>query len=166
METKAKLMNVFMIVLMLCLVVAGSFLGTVTANAQTVDSEYTVYPPTEDGAAEPYALFVDVALGLNGGNGEVWSIAQTKSAILATTIQVVLELYSSDTYQDSYKNMTLEKRVNASNLKKGESIKAVVSTNGVQKYWRGRMYYKADSAGWKFGETQTLLLDANGILVL
>ncbi len=162
MVMKEKIVNVFMVLLLLCVIVISSVFGTTMAYAQS-----TAESDTNAGGdvAQPRALLVDVVLGLNGGNGEVWSIAQVRTAILTSTIQVVLELYSSDTYQDSYTKMTLEKRVNTSNLKKGESIKAVVSTNGVQKYWRGRMYYKADGGKWNFNETQTLLLDENGALV-
>lgn len=128
-----------------------------SAHAQASDSE---------NIAEPYALFVDVVLSIAGGNGEVWSIAQTRAAIFASGIRVVLELYSSDTYQESYTNMKLEKRVSIDNLRKGETLKASMPTNGEQKYWKGRMYYKADSSDWKYGVTETYLYDANGILVL
>lgn len=116
--------------------------------------------------AEPCALYVKVVVSIDGANGEVWSIAQTTTAIFASSIYVTLELYSSDEYQDAYTNMTLEKRVSTNNLAKGESIKAVMPTNGAQKYWRGRMYYKADSGKWKYGETNTWLFDQNGIIVL
>lgn len=163
MQTKLKLFSMGLVAVIMC--IALLTITPITGYAEENSIVAEDYASNEN-IAEPYALFVDVVVAIDGGNGEVWSAAQTKSAIFATTIKVVLELYSSDTYQDSYLNMTLEKRVSVDNLKKGEIIKAVMPTNGVQKYWRGRMYYKADSADWKYGETPTVLYDANGIIVL
>lgn len=149
------------------LVILVATLGTtLTAFAMPAESSSESLYVDNGATAEPNALFVDVTIGLNGENGAVWSIATVKAAVFATTIQVIVELYYSYTYQESYLDMILYKRVKAGNLKLGESVKAVGSTNGEQKYWKGRAYFKADSADWKFGVTKTLLLDENGILVL
>ena len=164
MQIKFRLVCTGLVVFMMLAVIVS--FAPVTTYAESVGSENLYTTTNEDGVAEPYALYVDVGLGLNGGDGEVWAIAKTKVAIFASSIQVVVELYSSDTYQDSYQNMTLVNKQFIANLKQGESIKAAAPTNGEQKYWRGRCYYKVDSAAWKYGETETLLLDANGIIVL
>ncbi len=164
MQTKTKIISLGLIAVILC--VAFLSLAPITGYAEesSVAAKGDEFA-NNDNAAEPYALFVDVAVALNGDNGEVWAAAQTKAAIFATTIYVVLELYSSDTYQDSYTNMKLEGRVHSQNLKKGEIIKVVIPTNGKEMYLRGRMYYKADSADWKYVETSTELFDANGIII-
>lgn len=164
MQTKLKLLGLGLIAIIMCIVILG--IVPVTAMAETTTDEIDNSLFINDYDVEPYALFVSVSVAIDGANGEVWAAAQTKSAIFAKAIYVVLELYSSDTYQDSYLNMTLEKRVSTANLAKGDIIKAVMPTNGVQKYWRGRMYYKADSANWKYAETSTALFDPNGIVVL
>ena len=164
MQTKLKIVCLGLVATIVCAAVLAGAPLTAFAMEESQDENIDNIANYEN--VEPLALFVDVVLAIGGENGEVYSAAQTQIAIFATTIYVVLELYSSDTYQEAYTNMTLEKRVASNNLKKGEIIKASVPTNGVQKYWRGRMYYRADSGNWKFGETDTVLFDANGIVVL
>lgn len=164
MKTKFRITSVVLIAIFMCAALVG--VAPTMAFAMDDRSAENIDDIVDYENAEPYALYVSVVVSIDGANGEVWSIAQTRVAIFASSINVVLELYSSDTYQDSYTNMTLEKRVSSSNLKKGETIKAVMPTNGVQKYWRSRMYYKADSGEWKYGETNTWLFDPNGIVVL
>lgn len=164
MTTKLKIISLGLIAILLCAALLG--VAPLTAFAMEESSAENIDDILSYENADPFALYVRVAVSIDGGNGEVWSIAQTTTAIFASSIYVVLELYSSDTYQDSYTGMTLEKRVSSSNLRKGETIKAVMPTNGVQKYWRGRMYFKADSGSWKYAETNTWLMDPNGIVVL
>lgn len=165
MQMKTKVFSVGLILIIMCVTLLGLTPTTALAE-ENLEVTNNALLAISGNMAEPYALFVDIVLGINGSNGEVWSIAQTRVAIFATTIQVVLELYSSETYQEDYHNMTLEKRVSVYNLKQGQTLKAVMPTNGVEKYWKGRVYYKIDSADWKFGVTPTTLYDANGIIVL
>lgn len=82
--------------------------------------------------------------------------------LFPATVIVIVELYSSDTYYESYTQMTLTSRNTIDDLNMGNTIKAEASTGGVQKYWQARMRYKIDNKAWEERVTDSLLYDANG----
>lgn len=93
--------------------------------------------------------FVTVNISINGDENTVWTTAKHEFSIFSSTVIVYLYLYCSDTYQESYTNMTLVSSNYSSNLTLGNSITASGSTGGVPKYWLGRMYYKIDNGNWQ-----------------
>jgi len=139
---------------------------TTVAYAETVEAEISEVEISADEIVVPFSLVTKLELTIDGGNGQVWAIAHNKISIFASSVPVIVEIYSSDTYQDSYTNMTLESRNYINHLKSGKSITATASTNGQQKYWKGRMYFNIDNKGWSEEVTSTWLCDANGYPVL
>ena len=105
--------------------------------------------------------FVLIKLRENG----VGTAVKNDVTIFPSTVIVIVELYSSETYQESYQNMTLEQKVQTGDLNLGKTITAEASTGGVQKYWLGRTRYKVDNGAWKEMKTGVCIYDANGNFV-
>lgn len=110
-------------------------------------------------------IYTSLSISINGGNGKVWTTVKNDVTIFPSTVIVIVELYSSETYQESYQNMTLEQKVQTGDLNLGKTITAKASTGGVQKYWLGRTRYKVDNGAWKEMKTGVCIYDANGNFV-
>ena len=149
--------------LMTLTVVFNSF---TVAKAQTATDENAVFINSGEDVAMPYGLFTSLTLSIDGGDGYVWATAKNSFTLFPATVRVILELYSSETYQESYTAMNLESRVEINDLNIGKSIIAKAAINGVQRYWKGRMYYKIDSKDWQEQVTRTWLYDVNGVEIL
>lgn len=162
-RTKLVSMTLILILILFSIICFGSISS---AYAETVVVENSEIKVNGDEEAVPYGLFTNLTLSIDGGNGQVWATAKNKFTMFSSSIPVVVEIYSSDTYQESYTNMTLESRNYINNLKMGQTVTATASTNGQQKYWKGRMYFNIDNKGWDEEVTSTWLCDANGFPVL
>ena len=162
-RTKLVSMTLILILIFFSIICFGSI---TSAYAETVVVESSEIKANGDEEAAPYGLFTNLTLSIDGGNGQVWATAKNKFTMFSSSIPVVVEIYSSDTYQESYTNMTLESRNYINNLKMGQTVTATASTNGQQKYWKGRMYFNIDNKGWDEEVTSTWLCDANGYPVL
>lgn len=114
----------------------------------------------------PRGVYTSLKLSIDGNNGEVWAMAKNKFTLFSSTVYVVVQLYSSETYQDSYLSMYLESQNSISDLDMGETITAKAPTNGIKRYWKARMYYRIDNKDWQEEVTQTWLFNENGIIVM
>ena len=163
--TRTKILLTFIIISIL---LATALMGgsIIFAYAETVEADIPEYEPIENNEVTPYGLFTNLTLSIDGGDGKVWATAKNKFTLFSASIPVVVEIYSSDTYQESYTNMTLESRNYINNLKMGQTVTATASTNGQQKYWKGRMYFNIDNKGWDEDVTTTWLCDPNGFPIL
>lgn len=139
------------------------FMFTAHADATCMTAEQKAANVGDGDVAEPNGWYTKLSLSLCGNNGEVWAEVKNEFTLFPASVIVYVYLYSSDTYQDSYTNMTLENRNYISDLNIGKTVEARVSTNGEQKYWKARAYYNVDNKGWKNQVTDTLLLDAQGL---
>lgn len=92
----------------------------------------------------------------------LWTTVKNDVTIFPATVIVIVELYSSDTYQESYLNMKLVAREYIADLNMGQTITATASTGGQTKYWNGRAYYKVDNYAWKDIVTGTCKIGPNG----
>lgn len=110
---------------------------------------------------EPYAT-VSLSISLNGGDGKVWATVRNDFSLFFPTVGVIVELYSSSTYCESYTDMELVSINSITDLNIYKTIVASASTDGVQKYWQGRMRYKINGGDWKEKSTGTGLYDGNG----
>ncbi|MDE6276147.1 MAG: hypothetical protein K2M75_06390 [Clostridia bacterium] len=147
----------------LCLMVISVLLGCValctmgnTASAATAD-------PTPD--ADPLGIYARMAIRLGVTGTTVWAQAKNEFTLGPSTIQVYVELYSSLTYQESYKNMTLESQKYIGDLNINKTLETTAPIDGVQRYWRARVRYKFDQKDWASKETETVLIDINGKVV-
>ena len=92
--------------------------------------------------------------------------ATNEITIFPSTVRVIVELYSSLTYQESYLDMEQEGRKYVHDLDMGQSVTLKVPTNGIQRYWKARMLFKVDNDDWDTRVTSTWLLDENGIIII
>lgn len=149
---------------LLCLCISAllcfSFVVLFSSNEADINAQAAT-TPTEN-AAEPYGLLTKMSVIISGGNGCVTATAKNDFTLFPSTIWVYVELYSSETYQESYTTMQFVGRNSISDLDMGKSISVSGATNGKTLYWQARMRYKFDSNDWVSKTTSTLLYDGNG----
>lgn len=149
------------------LIVLCTLLTTVIVplQAKNVAKAENVTNFMSEEAVEPRGIFTNLSLYLDGGDGTASAIVKNQFTLLPAQVQVYVELYYSNTYQESYENMELAVRKYISDLNMGEKIYATASTNGETRYWMARMRYRLDNNEWQSKTTSTLLLDGNGDLI-
>ncbi len=130
---------------------------TLPVNAKTNNEEEGI---------QPQGIYTSLDLKIDGGNGYITATVKNKISIFPSTVYVIVQLYSSDSYQDSWQNMTLVSQNSITDLDMGKSISTSASTNGMKKYWQARTYYRIDKKDWSSRNTATYLFDENGIIVL
>lgn len=120
-------------------------------------------PVSEDseGDIEPYAAAY-LSLSIDCGEGKVWATAKNTFTWYYSTVIVILLLYSSDTYMESYTDMTLVSSNQTGDLDMGKTITTEASTGGVEKYWLARMRYKINSGEWKSKDTGVCRISGAG----
>ncbi len=151
--TKIKKLSIIIFTILACCLLSLGM--STTAFASTGNETET------EGEATP-RLFTSLSLSIDGGNGQVWATVRNDFTLFPSTVIVIVELYSSTTYYESYTNMDLVSKNNIDDLNIYQSISTYASTGGVQKYWHARMRYKIDSGAWETKTTGTLTFDANG----
>ncbi len=154
MKTIKKLIVPFIALMSLLCVLCFT---TVNAKAETTNQNEEV---------ETRGIYTSLDLKIDGRNGEVWATVKNKFTLFPSTVYVIVQLYSSETYQDSWQNMTLVCQNSITDLDQGNSITTSASTNGEQKYWKARAYYKIDNKAWQEKTTETWLMNGDGIIVL
>ncbi|MDE7191122.1 MAG: hypothetical protein K2O35_01430 [Clostridia bacterium] len=144
---------------MLCLMLIAVLVGCVAlcsvgmvANAATDDSS----------EAEPYGLVTKISLQIGTTGTTVWARAHNDFTLGFSTIKVYVYLYSSLTYQEDRTQMTLESSNYIGDLNINKTLETTASINGVQRYWRARVYYKFDQKEWVSSETSTILIGVDG----
>lgn len=151
--TKTILCMMLIAILTGCLALCT--IGT-TANAATTDSSPD---------AETLGLMTKLSLDMGSSEGKVWATVHNDFTLGMSTVEVYVELYSSLTYQSSYKDMTLESQNHIGDLNINKTLRTTAPIDGVQRYWRARMRYKVDKKDWATKETATVLVDVNGKVV-
>ncbi|MCM1295572.1 MAG: hypothetical protein NC311_08515 [Muribaculaceae bacterium] len=151
--TKAMLCLTLIFVLFGCIALSG--IGT-TASAATIN-------PEPDAA--PLGLVTTISISIGTSGTTVWARAHNDFTLGISTVQVYVELYSSLTYQESYKDMTLESRNYIGDLNINKTLETTAPIDGVQRYWRARVNYKLDKKDWVSKETGTFLVDVNGNVI-
>lgn len=139
-----------------------------------VNQTYKVYAETEDNnialaeengeayEVTPFTLSASLSLSINGGNGKVWATVKNDYTLFPGTISVIVQLYSSDTYTESYNDMTLVSANSIGDLNMGKTITTESETGGVEKFWMARMRYKIDKNSWTSKHTAACRISANG----
>ena len=128
-------------------------------SAESVSSEETTQTDEE---VSTRGIFTSLSLSINGGDGKVWATVRNDITIFPATVQVIVEIYYSEEYQESYENMTVADRQATTDLNMGDSIVAEASTNGRELYWQGHMRCKIDNKAWETRSTGTIHYSANG----
>lgn len=164
-----KFLSLGLIVALLLCCLVGFGLKPLIARADNVSEipeEWETEQTAEGGEAVPYGIFTSLDLALDCGNGEVWATVTNTFTLFPAVVRVVVQLYCSDTYQENHSTMTLVCRNSIDDLNMNQSIETRASTNGEQKYWKARMYYKVDAKDWKENETVCALIDGDGVYVM
>ncbi|MDE6075794.1 MAG: hypothetical protein K2G26_05090, partial [Clostridia bacterium] len=111
--------------------------------------------------ASTYEL-ANLTLSINGGDGKVWATVRNDLAWFAPKVVVIVLLYSSDTYCESYLDMRMESSNEIGDLNMGKTIMTEAPTGGVEKYWIARMRYKINSGDWKSKDTGVCRIGPSG----
>ena len=130
------------------------------AAEETDGSSGTTLESNEDISTR--GLFTSLSLSINGGDGKVWATVRNDITIFPATVQVIVEIYYSEEYQESYENMTVADRQATTDLNMGKTIVAEASTNGRELYWQGRMRFKIDNKAWETRSTGTIHCGPDG----
>lgn len=110
----------------------------------------------------PLALTASLSLSINCGDGKVWATVKNDYTIFPGTVIVIVQLYYSDYYAESYKDMILASVNTIADLNMGSTISTEASTDGVEKFWLARMRYKIDSNSWSSRQTGAIRVSAEG----
>ena len=161
-KTHNKILGLFLVCFFMVFAVVMVF--TASANVAFAETNMSgdVACSINNNDAKPLGLYTHLTLNINGGNGKMWATVKNDFTLFPATVKVIVELYSSDTYYESYTDMTLVATKSIDDLNIGKSISVEASTGGVQKYWQARMRYKIDNGGWKSETTGTILCNAEG----
>lgn len=159
--TKLKKLSVVLLVL-LCALVA--IVPLATKGYAKADENYEAELAVEEVSAnvEPRGLYTSLSISLNGGNGKIWATAKNEITIFPSTVYVIVQLYSSYSYCEDYREMTLVSTNTISDLDMGKTLVTEASTNGEEKFWMGRVRYRVDNGDWKDKTVGALRYSANG----
>lgn len=101
-----------------------------------------------DEFAEPYGLYTNLTLAMNGGENKVIATVKNNFTLFPSIVNVIVQLYSTYDYEEDYKNMTLMSYNSIEDLDQGKTISTEAPTNGEQKFWIARMRYRIDNKEW------------------
>ena len=141
-------------VLIACIALCS--VGMATASAATDDQLPN---------AETRGLMTTISIRLSVGNGKVYVQAHNDFTLGPSTIKVYVYLYSSLTYQEDRNQMTLQNSNYIGDLNINQTLETSAEIGGVQRYWRGRVYYQLDKKDWVSKETNTVLIGADGSII-
>lgn len=164
---KAKKIICYILTFTILFIVGVAFLfqNHINAYADTDYEDEMNYGMASPQDAQPYGLYTSLSISINGGNNNVWVTVKNDLTIFPSTVYVIVQLYSSDTYCEDYNKMALAASNSTLDLDMGKSIVAKANTEGQQQYWIGRMRYRVDTGSWKEKTVGPALYDANGNFV-
>ncbi len=132
----------------LCLLVMAALVAVPTNLSVSYAQGNDIPPQATEPEIEP-CLFTNITLGLKGGDGKVWATASNDFTLFPSTVNVVIQLYSSLSYCEDYKEMELMAMNSTLDLDMNTEIVAESSTGGEQRFWIGRTRYRENSGSWK-----------------
>lgn len=164
-----KVLNIVTAVLVCALIVV------MTLSIKSVGKVYEAYADTErivraedpelkdeNSQVSPQGLTTSLSLTINSGDGKVWATVKNDLTVFSSTVVVIVQLYSSDTYAESYTEMELVCMNSIADLDMGKSISTEAETGGVEKFWLARMRYKIDSSIWSSRQTGACRISGSG----
>lgn len=141
----------------------------------SVQSVYNTYAETneqikredpelnDDGQeASVYGLVTSLSLAIDSGDGKVWATVKNDFTLFSETVVVIVQLYSSDTYAESYTEMSLVCMNSIADLDIGQTISTEAETGGVEKFWLARMRYKIGDDVWQSRQTGACRISGSG----
>lgn len=132
-----------------CIIRSDTFSASAEADDGYTDAEdWGSMADDADSEIMPL-LFTTLNLGLNGENGVITAIVSNAFTLFPSTVYVVVLLYSSDTYCETYTEMTLTASNSTKDLNMGNTISCSASTEGRTRFWLARMRWSSDASTWK-----------------
>lgn len=116
----------------------------------------------ESNKTPPYGLTTSLSLSINSGDGKVLATVKNDLTVFSSTVIVIVQLYSSDTYAESYTEMELVCINSVTDLDLGKTISTEAETGGVEKFWLARMRYKIDNGSWSSRQTGACRISGSG----
>lgn len=160
--TKTKKLFATLMALSFSVGVFGLFAERRAASADTDERKRASSVTDGEGPKRP-PLLTNLSISIQGKNGTITTTVRNDITVFPSTVFVCVELYSSPTYYESYRDMTLVSSDMTDDLNMYRSISASASTNGQQMYWQGRMRYQINSGEWRDAVTGTCFYTADGV---
>ncbi len=154
--------------LLLCALIVVLTLTIVSVNkvykayADTEQSVREADPELDKINSQTYGLTTSLSLAIDSGDGKVWATVRNDLTIFSSTVIVIVQLYSSDTYAESYTQMDLVCMNSIADLDMGQTVSTEAETGGVEKFWLARMRYKIDKGSWSSRDTGACRISASG----
>lgn len=156
----------FICAMLCCVLLLSVTLICLNANiVYAAPQDYAVESGEVEEADEEEASTYELAnlsLSINCGDGKVWATVKNDFAWFSPTVVVVVLLYSSDTYTESYNDMLLISYNETGDLNMGKTITTEAETGGVEKYWIARTRYKINKDEWKSMNTGVCRISGSG----
>lgn len=157
-------------VLLLCamvVVLVFSIMSLNNAYKAYADTEQVVRAEdpelkNESSQISPYGLTTSLSLSINSGDGKVWATVKNDLTVFSSTVVVIVQLYSSNTYAESYTEMELVCMNSIADLDMGQTISTEAETGGVEKFWLARMRFKIDGSSWSSRQTGACRISGSG----
>lgn len=152
---KTKSILVVLLCLLFVTLVAACFIRSDTFSASAeADDGYTDAEDwgsmADDADSEIMPLlFTSLNMSLYGENGVICTTVSNAFTLFPSKVYVIALLYSSDTYCESYTEMTLTASNSTTDLDMGTSITASASTEGRTRFWLARARWSTDASTWK-----------------
>lgn len=115
--------------------------------------------------ADAYGVYTNLTLSLDCGEGKVCASVKNTFTLMPSKVRVSVELYASEDYKPSYKEMSLVSENAVTDLNMGDSVTAEATTNGKEMFWQARAYYKVDEKDWQERTTKIWQIKGNGNIV-
>lgn len=155
MEKARKILKVNLVLVLVLIIALIATIGYgSTAKAETVS--------TADDDVTTRGVYTRLSLTLDSKNGIISATVKNEFTLGYSTIQVIVEIYSSYEMYSSTDDMTLESRNTTTDLDIYKTITTTCPVGGESKYWCAVMEYKQDSKDWVRKTTSVVHLDANG----
>lgn len=156
-QTQKRLTVMFLLLSITIFAGLSAFIATnsATAHADTVGEEDE---PT------PLGVYTKITLGMDSiYQGDiVYAQAYNKLTIGFSQVYVIVQLYSYPKYRDSCEMMNFEHQNSTHDLNMYEYLRVEARINGEARYWRARVEYRLDEGDWKYQETDTVYVTADG----
>lgn len=139
------------VVVMLAVIVAVAFTGTVSTYAEETSNDISLK-----------GIFAKIVVDIEVENSRVTAIVKNIMTLGTSIIPTYVELYASTELCSFVHDMTLVSRKYDSDLDMGETMTVDATGKGEQKYWVALARYKVDNQSWTEIYTRYIIVDADG----
>lgn len=139
------------VAIMLAVIIAVAFTGTVSTYAEEVSSNEI-----------STRAVAKIIVSINVENSRVIATVKNSFTFGSATIPTYVELYASTELCSFVHDMTLVARKYTTDLNIFEEMSVDATGKGEQKYWVALARYKVNNASWEEIYTRYIIVDADG----